>query len=305
MFPAFLTTIFFALSAIFASRSARMLGAATANLGRMCVALLLLGAWAHTMGQGLRGASLGYFLASGLIGYGLGDIGLFLALTRIGPRLTMMLVHCLAVPCAAVAEKLWLGTTMTAGQIICVFVTLAGVCIALTPIHRHNLTRGMFLGGTFFGICASLGQAGGAVISRKAYQVAALSGLHMDGGTAAYQRMIGGIIIGASFAMATRFFGPTKEVAGNSAPMARSSELKRTAWVFVVLNAIVGPALGVACFQWALSISPSGIVLPIVATTPVVTIPLAYWMDGDRPSLRSLVGGVIAVTGTVALALQA
>jgi len=73
----------------------------------------------------------------------------------------------------------------------------------------------------------------------------------------------------------------------------------------VVLNAIVGPALGVACFQWALSISPSGIVLPIVATTPVVTIPLAYWMDGDRPSLRSIVGGVIAVTGTVALALQA
>jgi len=45
------------------------------------------------------------------------------------------------------------------------------------------------------------------VISRKAYQVAALSGLHMDGGTAAYQRMIGGIIIGVSFAMATHFFG--------------------------------------------------------------------------------------------------
>ncbi len=63
-----------------------------------------------------------------------------------------------------------------------------------------------------------------------------------------------------------------------------------------------GPALGVTCFQWAISIAPSGIVLPIVATTPVVTIPLAYWIDGDRPGKRSIIGGVIAVGGAAVLA---
>jgi drug/metabolite transporter (DMT)-like permease len=46
-------------------------------------------------------------------------------------------------------------------------------------------------------------------------------------------------------------------------------------------------------------------VLPIVATTPVVTIPFTYWIDGDRPSVRSLIGGIIAVMGTVALAIVA
>jgi len=300
MFPAFVTTLFFALSAIFASRSARVLGAATANLGRMCVGLLLLGLWAHTMGQGLHGASLIYFLTSGFIGYGLGDVALFLAFTRIGPRLTMLLVHCLAVPIAAVTEKLWLGTTLHPADIVCICVILTGVCIALTPVHRHNLPWGVFWSGTFFAVCASLGQAGGAVVSRKAYQVAELTGMHMDGGTAAYQRMVGGILVGAAFALSVKLFQSPEK----SKTAARSPQSKKTAWLFVILNAIAGPTLGVACFQWALSISPSGIVLPIVATTPVMTIPLAYWLDGDRPSLRSIIGGVIAVVGTVALALE-
>ena len=43
MFASFLTTIFFALSVIFASRSVRILGGQAANLSRMCVAFVLLG----------------------------------------------------------------------------------------------------------------------------------------------------------------------------------------------------------------------------------------------------------------------
>jgi drug/metabolite transporter (DMT)-like permease len=44
-------------------------------------------------------------------------------------------------------------------------------------------------------------------------------------------------------------------------------------------------------------------VLPIVATTPLVIIPLAYKIEGDRPGARSIIGGAIAVAGAVALAL--
>jgi drug/metabolite transporter (DMT)-like permease len=44
-------------------------------------------------------------------------------------------------------------------------------------------------------------------------------------------------------------------------------------------------------------------VLPIVATTPLVIIPLSYLLEGERPSRRSLAGGAIAVAGAVALAL--
>jgi drug/metabolite transporter (DMT)-like permease len=297
MIPAFLTTIFFSLSAIFATRSARLLGAATANLARLFMALLMLGLWAHLFGQGLRGASFPWFFLSGFIGYGLGDVALFEAFTRIGPRLTMLLVHCLAVPIATVMENLWLGTKLHPLEIACICVILSGVCIALTPVRHLNIKRGIFWSGTFFGIFASLGQAGGAVISRKAYQIATLSGLHIDGGTAAYQRMLGGILVAGAFTLIIRF----KSGNGEAVP-GRGPHSRKLAWLFVALNAITGPALGVACFQLALAISPSGIVLPVVATTPVVAIPLIWMIDHDRPSLRSIVGGIIAVAGTVALA---
>lgn len=304
MLPAFLTAIFYSLSALFATRSGRLLGAVKANIGRMCAALLMLGLWAHLGGEGLHGASLRWFLWSGVIGYGFGDLALFQALPRIGPRLTMLLIHCFAVPMAAVLEWVWLGTALRPGEIVCAGVILCGVYVALTPVRHFNLKGEVFWFGTFFAICSSVCQAGSTVISRKANLVAELSGLHIDGGTAAYQRMIGGIVTTATVTLLVKCFQARMNTAGEARPPARGPQQKRMGWMFVMLNAIAGPTVGVACFQWAVSIAPSGVVLPIVATTPVVTILLAYWIDGDRPALRSIIGGVIAVGGAAALAMM-
>jgi len=43
------------------------------------------------------------------------------------------------------------------------------------------------------------------------------------------------------------------------------------------------------------------LVLPIVATTPLMVIPLSAWMEGDKPTMRSLAGGLIAVLGVILL----
>jgi drug/metabolite transporter (DMT)-like permease len=59
----------------------------------------------------------------------------------------------------------------------------------------------------------------------------------------------------------------------------------------------------VSCFQWALKTTPTGIVLPIVATTPLMVIPFAYVLEKERPSVRSLIGSVVAVLGAAALTL--
>ena len=71
--------------------------------------------------------------------------------------------------------------------------------------------------------------------------------------------------------------------------------------VFVLGNALAGPTLGVGCYQLALRSTPSGLVLPIVATSPLVTIILTFFMDGTRPTRRAVIGGVIAVAGAVAM----
>src|SRR6187431_2221049 len=119
MFESVLTTILFSFSVIFAARSARVLGPGTANLCRIVLATGFLALWSHGFGAGVRGPSFPWFFLSGVIGFGLGDMALFGALPRIGPRLAILLTQCLAAPIAALTEWVWLGTTLRSVDLAC------------------------------------------------------------------------------------------------------------------------------------------------------------------------------------------
>ena len=43
--------------------------------------------------------------------------------------------------------------------------------------------------------------------------------------------------------------------------------------------------------------------LPIVATSPLVTMILSFFLDGARPGRRAVIGSLLAVIGAVALKL--
>ena len=289
MFASFLTTILFSLSVIFASRSAKLLGGTRANLSRIVLATCFLAVWAHGFGRGLDGPSLPWFFFSGCVGFGLGDMALFAALPRIGPRLAILITQCLAAPLAAVVEWAWLGTKLTTAELWCAVVILAGVAVALAPDRGAKIPRRVFWIGVLAGVGSAFGQGMGAVISRKANEVAEHAHFPIDGGSAAYQRIIGGLLV----TLIAFVFLRRKKL--------EAEPRWRAAAPWTVANALAGPAIGVGCFQWALATTPSGVVLPIVATSPVVTIILAWFIDGTRPTRRAVAGGLIAVVGAVAL----
>ena len=295
MLPALLTTLLWSTSVVCATRSTRYLGSAVANLTRLCLATVLLAAWAHGFGSGLNGAGVWWFVLSGFVGFGLADLALYEALPRVGSRLSLLLQQCLAAPIGALVEWIWFGTTLSVGQIVAGIAILTGVAMALAPQNHVHLDRTRLFRGTVFGILAAIGQGGGAVLSRKAFLVTALAGQHIDGGTAAYQRILGGIGVALVYFLLL-------QVRGRSRRDGHGLEWRK-AWPWVVFNVLGGPVLGVSCYQWALSSVPSGIVLSIVATAPLTVIPIAYRFEGDRPGGKSVIGGVIAVAGVIALAL--
>lgn len=301
MLPAFLTTFFFGLSVIFAARSAKQIGGANANFGRMVVATILLATYGEIWGVGLHGPALRWFILSGCVGFGLGDIALFEALPRIGPRLTVLLTQCLAAPLAALGEWAWLGSAPTLAQLGWSLVILAGVGLALAPDRHLEISRGRLITGTMFGVCAAVGQAAGAVISRAGYRVAEAGHFAMDGGSAAYQRTIGGLAITGLFFAGMKLWEKRPMTAARSQ---RAAIDWRLGALWIGLNALAGPALGVGCYQWALQSTQTAIVLPIVATTPVVAMALAFFIEGDRPARRAVTGGLVAVAGTIGLALS-
>ena len=302
MFPAFLAALFFALSATCAHRTARLVGGFAANCARLWLAGALLALWAHLYGRGLHGAGLVVFVWSGVVGFGMGDLAMFAAFPLLGPRLTALMVQCLAAPTAALVEWLWLGTRLDARQLMCGAVILVGVGIAVAPERLIEDTAAMARRphaarersrGLFYGCVAALGQGGGAVISRKAFALSQAGGLTIDGGTAAYQRALGGLIVVTAAYLLSR----------HRHRGAESSALRwKQASPWIVANSLTGAVLGVSCYQWALGTTASAIVLPIVALTPLLVIPFAYLLEHERPSTRSLCGGVLAVAAAAVLA---
>lgn len=307
MLAALLTTVFFSLSAVTANRSVRYMGGNEANFWRLLFATVLLGTFAHVWGVGLAGAFLPWFLLSGVIGFGLGDLALFQAYPRIGSRLTVLLVHCLAAPLAMATEWLWLGNSVNPVEIACAFTVLAGLVVALIPGAAEPATARRWFSGVVFALIAAMGQGGGAVVSRKAYAVAEATDFQLVGVTgglnATYQRILAGLAIAAVGVLLARrhaVFAHFGRLYNRPAEIVSKTQWSRV-WPWILLNGLAGPTLGVACFQWALQTTKSGVVLPIVALTPLVVVPFARYLEGEKLTRRSLIGGIIAVAGVVSL----
>jgi drug/metabolite transporter (DMT)-like permease len=294
MFPAALAMALFATSSVAARRSIHFLGPNNASLVRILVATTFLGIYAHTWGAGFSGPSLGWFLLSGLVGFGICDTALFLALPRLGAQMASLLVQCLSVPVGLFTEWAWLGTAPTPPQLGAIVVILTGVFIALKPSPQSSVPSP---GPTALalGCIAAAGQGLGAVISRHGTQLAARSGHPIDGLSVAYQRIGAGVAFIAVWWLIQR----ARQVPSH--PDANPQWKPALPWIAV--NALSGPTLGVACYQWALAHQPTGIVMAVTSLTPLAVIPIAWHFQREQPSRASLLGGITGIGGVIALAL--
>src|SRR5438093_4447201 len=109
MIASFFAALFFALTGACGAANIRANGPVRANLGRLIVAVIVLGLFSHTVGYGFSSASVAWFMFSGVLGMGIGDLGVYAALPLLGSRITVLMTQCLAAPIAALGEWWWLG----------------------------------------------------------------------------------------------------------------------------------------------------------------------------------------------------
>ncbi len=237
--------------------------------------------------------TFGWLFFSGLIGFGIGDVGLYLALTRIGARLTVLINFSLATICGALGDWLWLGDVIEPLKWIPISLILAGLAIALLAARSSKLPRiGSYAVGLFAAVVAGLGQGFGSTISRVANDAAEVIGMDVGGISQAFQRVLAGFLFGALVLL----FLPRR-----GRPLTPGHHPGW--WKYLVAAALFGPVLGVSCFQHALTLQPSGIVLAIVATSPLILIPVSAVLEQDAPTPHSIVGSIIAVAGVIGLTL--
>ena len=302
MTAAIITTFLFALSAVCGQRIAVEMGSLRANFWRLFIATALLGSMVLVFWpDSLHRTTFAWLFVSGIVGFGLGDIALFYAFERIGARLAILMNLCLAPIFAAIVEYLWLGNSLFSHQWVAVGVILFGVALSIHPTKtgRNTTHSGHFVPGIIAGIIAGFGQGCGAVISRRAQEAEAMIGIEVNGLSEAFQRVLAGfVVVAIVFAIRRPTRPPAKIITNN----ARLTPRQLSFWILG--SALFGPVIGVSCFQWALQSMESALVLSVVATTPILIIPMAWYLDGEHPPLKTLIGAIIAVQGVIYLQLS-
>jgi len=218
---------------------------------------------------------------SGVLGIAVGDSLYFAALRRLGTRRTLTIdaggpaVASLGgmVWLAEVPEPLhWLGL----GLITLALLLVAGQRAGDAAAGRQQLQ------GVLLALGALLCGSAGALVSRAALRDGAFDPLQ-----SALVRVLaaGVVLLPLLRGWRTRDWGPR--------PSARR-------WPLGLLATLLGTTLGIALQQLALQRLPGGMAVALLATAPLMAIPLAH-LEGDQPGWRGWLAALLALSGVTAL----
>ncbi|WP_415399449.1 EamA family transporter [Synechococcus sp. W4D4] len=214
--------------------------------------------------------------ASGVLGIAIGDSLFFAALRRIGTRRTLTLdaggpAVTALLGMAALAERpnplQWLG--------------IALITAALWLVAGHDSTSPRS-GDWGLGVALALGAlacgSGGAVLARAALRSGAIDPLH-----AAALRLLAAALVLLPLlpSLLRRPQGPR--------PLRRR-------WPLGVLATLLGTTAGISLQQTALLHLPGALAVALLATAPVMALPLAS-LEGDHPGWRGVFAALLGLAG--------
>jgi drug/metabolite transporter (DMT)-like permease len=289
------TAFCWVVSSVSFEHAGRRIGSVAVNLIRLCMALLMLSAYGFIrLGQTLPleadANAWMWMLLSGLVGFFIGDLALFRAFLLIGARLSMLIMS-LAPPMTAVAGWLFLGERIGGLGVIGMVVTLVGVGWVVSerranPRGAEHVSRA----GVVLAVIAAAGQAGGVLVGKHGMTLR--DGSQLDPFLATQIRVLAGI---AGFALLVSFTGFWPKVLHGLRDL--------RAMGLMLVGAVAGPFLGVSLVMWSVQLIPSGVSQTLVATVPVLMLPYAVFVAGERVSRRAVLGAVVAVAGVALLML--
>lgn len=295
MLFALLAAFLFACSGVSAQRTSRMIGPMKANALRLGFAAIVLALWNwHSGAVDWTSVAAQRLFASGALGFGVGDMALFFAFPRIGARQTLLINLCTAPVFGLIGDRLLLGTPVIAWQVVCCALILLGVSQAVMGKGTSQQVSGSRTVGLCAALVAGFGQGSGSVLSRWSHLAQSTSGMVLPSAAETLLRVVPGFIVVALLWLIVRKMRV-------QAPWAQEHPLTRKASAWVIANACFGAIFGVTCFQHALLDASSAVVLSITATAPVMVMPLTFYSERDVPSVRSVLGALVAIAGVVLL----
>jgi len=286
---ALLTALLWAWSSIVFSAATVRAGSLPVNVGRLVLACVYLGLFVAVMGFDVQLSFRQIVLLgiSGMIGFAFGDTFLFKAFRELGPRLTMLMMST-APAIAALLAYFTLHETISIWGIIGILVTLGGV--AFVVLERNAEATSPVAGrGILFAALAAIGQGVGLIFAKLAFMEGETNGF-----VATLVRILASLLVMLPIGLA----------AARSSDAFRILLTDRHSFWLMALGALLGPFLGVSFSLISIAHTSVGVAATIMATVPILMLPLVYFIGKERLSLKAVGGAVVAVAGVAILFLR-
>ncbi len=290
-FAALLTAFLWSGSSlVFAAATARV-GSVPVNVTRLFLAAgyLLVVVVVFGIESYLSPAQLMNLVLSGVVGLALGDSFLFRAYQEMGARITM-LVMSLSPAIAGILGYFTLGEGISSQGIMGMLVTIAGIgIVVLQRSSQESAASRPTVRGVAYALAGATGQAVNLLFVKAAFNEGPINGF-----LATLIRIVASIaVLVPVIVVARRWVNPLRVFAGN-----------RKALAYTVAGSVLGPFLGIVASLIAVANTSVAVASTLMATVPIVMLPILRFIYREHLSSRAIAGAVVACAGVALLFLR-
>ena len=287
------------VTALYADKASHRLGSMTANVRRLCMAIVFLGLllWI-TVGRPYpvfaSGRTWWWLSLSALVGYVFGDWCLFNCYLSIGARFGQLFMT-LAPPLAAFAGWVILGETLSWKSGLAMAVTLGGIALSiLSRGDGYKVRLTLPFKGVLLGLGAGLGQGVGLVLSKVGLQQYAAdipsdAPSLMAGMLPFASTLIRALVGAAGFLLLMAL--------QRNLGALRTGVKDREGMRYTLIMTLFGPVLGVSLSLMAVQYTGAGIASTLMALTPVLILFPYAFLYKERIRAREIIGVLVSMTG--------
>jgi drug/metabolite transporter (DMT)-like permease len=269
----------------------RKIGALQVNVDRITLAsiILFLIIIIFNINFNLSFYQVSNLVISSVLGLVLGDSFLFKSFQMIGARLSVIIMALVPV-LSSVLAFFFLNELISVTGMIGMIITIAGILIVVLEKREDRKNHFSLKGrGVSYGILGALGQASGLIFAKFAFQDGELNGF-----TASFVRLFSASVILLPLVIA---FGKYKK------PLDVYSKNPGTIKLMIA-GTIFGPVLGITLSLIAIAYAKVGIASTLMATMPVIMLPISKFYFKEELNWKSIIGAVVAVVGTAIIFLR-
>jgi len=287
---ALVTAFLWSGTSIAFTEASMRVGSVTVNITRLILALIYLSSTIFLLNLDLHitFSQITFLALSGLVGLVFGDGFLFKSFQHIGARLSMLIMS-LAPLISAILAYIFLDEIISVWGIIGIIITILGITIVVlqkqeNPSSKYTISKI----GILYAFLGALGQGVGLILAKFAFNQGEINGF-----VATFYRMIPAVLVLFPLTiLIQRTINPFKIYIRN-----------KKAFGFTVAGSIIGPYLGVTFSLIAIANTYVGIAATIMATVPIIMLPIVKFYYKENLSRTSILGAFIAVSGIAILFL--